>query len=168
MKDMLLIAAGGTIDAEKYDYANEKILSFHLSAIRDILESVRPDCFFRVLVPFHKDSDEMTDDDREKIVRYCTRETHLRILITHGTGTMIKTGLVLAEEEALKKKTIVLTGSLPYADNPTCAAFNIGSAITACQILSPGVYIVTGGETVSVKKAEKRHFLGITFFSERK
>jgi hypothetical protein len=80
---------------------------------------------------------------------------------------MIDTGQLLADN--LRDKTIVLTGSLPYSHDPVYAAFNLGSAVTACQLLQPGVYIATSGEVVSLNEGVEKVKSGkITYFVQRK
>jgi hypothetical protein len=108
-------------------------------------------------VPFHKDSDVMADQDRQEILKICGDSSCDRIITTHGSGTMLDTGRLLADN--LKDKTIVLTGSLPYSYDPVYAAFNLGNAVTACQLMQPGVYIATSGEVVSLDNDELRSFL---------
>jgi len=60
-----------------------------------------------------KDSLEMTDEDRKIILGNCKKIAEDKILITHGTDTMVETAKVLAN--SIKDKTIVLTGAMiPY------------------------------------------------------
>src|SRR3989344_2573139 len=64
-----------------------------------------------------KDSLDITDEEREFIANRCYEVPESRILMIHGTGTMIKTGELIAkkEEKYDAGKTIVLTGSwTPY------------------------------------------------------
>jgi L-asparaginase len=42
------------------------------------------------------DSLEMTDDDREEIVRSCAQASETCIVVTHGTDTMVETASALA------------------------------------------------------------------------
>jgi L-asparaginase len=73
-------------------------------------------------------------------VRACS---DAQVIITHGTDTMVETGLALA---GLPGKTIVLTGALQpgrFADSD--APFNLGMAVAAVQLLPPGVYIAVNG-----------------------
>ena len=64
-------------------------------------------------------------------------------MVTHGTDTMIQTAKALA---AVKDKVMVLTGSMqPARFRVTDAIYNIASAMTAVQILDPGVYIAMNG-----------------------
>lgn len=161
-----IIAVGGTIDAKEYDFSTGEVVSFAMPAVISIVEKVRPD--IPLGKSFHmceqKDSDIMTDEDRLHIVELCKNFNDDRIVITHGTGTMIDTGLLLAKH--IKDKTIVLTGSLPYTYDAAYASFNVGSAITACQLLSAGVYIVMNGEIVNLQeqKAIKIKDANVTYF----
>ena len=84
----------------------------------------------------------------------------MRVLITHGTDTMIKTALHLA---ACQDKTIVFTGSMaPAKLRNSDAFFNVGCAIIAVQTLSPGRYICMNGRILApedaVKNRDKHRF----------
>ena len=75
------------------------------------------------------DSLEMTDADRRRIADACRRAPEDRIVITHGTDTMVETAAVLAQERTAK--TIVLTGAMvPWAFGSSDGLFNLGSAIS--------------------------------------
>lgn len=170
MNPILIIAAGGTIDAFQYDFETGSVISFAKPAVAAIIEKVRPDSATRhvtQLTPFQKDSDVMTDADRQELLAICKRSLCDQIVITHGTGTIIDTGLLLASE--LKDKTIVLTGSLPYTHDPVFASFNLGTAIAACQLKPPGVYIATSGEiaALSGKEIDKVKHGEVTYFVEK-
>jgi len=90
-----------------------------------------------------KDSLEITEEDREIIFQAAATSSSDRILITHGTDTMVQTAKKLA---SIKGKTIVLTGALkPALFKTTDAVFNIGCAVVAVQTLHRGVYIVMNG-----------------------
>ena len=93
------------------------------------------------------DSLEMTDRDRALIVDECARATESRILITHGTDTMVETAAALAHRFGDRAgKTIVLTGAMiPYAFGSSDGLFNLGSSLSFVQALSPGVYIAMNG-----------------------
>ena len=92
------------------------------------------------------DSLEMTDDDRQIIAHNCKKSDADRILVTHGTDTIVSTAKYLASQ-AIEEKTIVLTGALiPYAFGMSSDGFfNLGSALAFVQVLPPGVYIVMNG-----------------------
>jgi L-asparaginase len=89
------------------------------------------------------DPQAFTDEDRE-LIRKKVESTPLeRVVITHGTDTMIDTAKVLKN---ISGKTIVMTGSMyPAQFRDSDAVFNIGCAVIAAQILAPGVYIAMNG-----------------------
>lgn len=170
MKPILIIAAGGTFDALEYNFETGSVISFSPPVATTIIEKVRPDTASRnisVISPFQKDSDVMTDQDREEILTICKTSHFKQIVITHGTGTIIDTGQLLATH--LKDKTIVLTGSLPYTHDPVYATFNLGNAVAACQLLPAGVYIASSGEIVPLNegKIDKIKSGEFTYFVER-
>ena len=68
-----------------------------------------------------------------------------KVVLTHGTDTMVKTASVLAAENL--DKTIVLMGAMvPYAFGTSSDGFfNLGSALAFAQMLPKGVYIVMNG-----------------------
>lgn len=66
---------------------------------------------------------------------------------------MIETAKALQDVEG---KTIVLTGSMyPARFRDSDAVFNIGCALTAAQILQPGVYIAMNGRIFDPRSALK-------------
>lgn len=101
-----------------------------------------------------KDSLEMTDEDRDLIKRACLGSVANKILITHGTDTMVDTARVLND---IPNKVIVLTGaSQPYRFRESDAEFNIGVAIGALNVLDHGVYIAMNGRVYEWDKCKKR------------
>jgi len=93
------------------------------------------------------DSLEMTAADRQLIAGHVGRAAEPRILITHGTDTMVETAAVLAATLGPNPaKTVVLTGAMvPYAFGSSDGLFNLGSALSFVQILPPGVYLAMNG-----------------------
>ena len=66
---------------------------------------------------------------------------------------MIETAKVLM---SISDKTIVLTGSMyPAQFRDSDAVFNLGCAVTAAQILEPGVYITMNGRIFDPQKSRK-------------
>jgi L-asparaginase len=105
------------------------------------------------------DSLEMTDADRDTIARNCLRAPEGRIVITHGTDTMVDTARVLAEQ--VSEKTLVLTGAMvPYAFGSSDGLFNLGSALSFAQVLPPGVYIAMNGRCFAWNDVRKNRKTG--------
>jgi L-asparaginase len=91
--------------------------------------------------------------DRQRIRAALEACAASRILVTHGTDTMVATALALSK---IPDKTIVLTGALQpgrFADSD--AAFNLGLAYGAVQLCSPGVYVVANGTVFPAHKVRK-------------
>ena len=102
------------------------------------------------------DSLEMTAADRGRIVDECTRAVETRILITHGTDTMVETAAALAAGRRSPVKTIVLTGAMiPYAFGSSDGLFNLGSALSFVQVLPAGVYVAMNGRCFDWDRVHK-------------
>ncbi len=106
------------------------------------------------------DSLEMTEADRELIVRNCQQCEESRIVVTHGTDTMVETAAALAR--GVTGKTIVLTGAMiPYAFGSSDGLFNLGSALSFAQTLPPGVYIAMNGQHFAWDQVRKNRQTGV-------
>ena len=140
---LLFIQTGGTIDR---DYPRTTLgYAFEITepAVNRILPDVNPTFEYEVVSACKKDSTELTDEDRQKIHQICTENSADKIIITHGTDTMIQTAEKLSD---IKDKTIIITGAmLPKKFSNTDADFNIGVAVGGVQTLPSGVYITMHG-----------------------
>jgi len=109
------------------------------------------------------DSLDMTGADRGRIVEACREAGEARLVITHGTDTMVETARALAEAlpHALAK-TVVLTGAMvPYAFGSSDGLFNLGSALSFAQVLPAGVYIAMNGRQFSWDRVRKNPDTGV-------
>jgi L-asparaginase len=145
------ITVGGTIDKIYFD----KLSTYEVgeSHIHEILKDARINFKFEVSSLLKKDSLEMTDEDRQLVFEAVSADKNDKIVITHGTDTMVDTAKVLNN---IKGKVIVLTGAMePACFKSSDAIFNLGSAIAAVQTLSPGAYIVISGRIFSPDIVQK-------------
>lgn len=134
-------ATGGTIDKIYFDAKSE----YQVGApqVEEILKDSNVAFDYEVESILHKDSLEMTDEDRQMIRQIIEKDDCDKIIITHGTDTMVETAKMLL---GISKKTIVLTGAMePARSRYTDATFNVGCAIGAVQALPEGVYIAMNG-----------------------
>ena len=140
---ILFIQTGGTIDK---DYPRTTLgYAFEITepAVNRILPDINPTFEYEIVSACKKDSTELTDEDRQKIYQICAENSADKIIITHGTDTMIQTAEKLSD---IKNKIIVITGSMrPEKFSNTDADFNIGLAVGAVQTLPAGVYITMHG-----------------------
>ena len=93
----------------------------------------------------------------------CRTAREPRIVITHGTDTMVGTAGVLARSFPRDgDKTIVLTGAMvPYAFGSSDGLFNLGSALSFVQLLEPGVYIAMNGRCFGWDGVQKNPDTGV-------
>jgi L-asparaginase len=105
------------------------------------------------------DSLDMTAAQRASIVDYCQQCEETRIVVTHGTDTMVDTARELA---VVRGKTIVLTGAMvPYAFGSSDGLFNLGSALSFVQLLPAGVYIAMNGRWFAADNVRKNREAGV-------
>jgi len=134
------------------------------SKIGRYLELLRlPDCQLNVVPVMNKDSLEMTDADRVLIlgmVRAILKE-NAPIVITHGTDTMVETGLYLQRALPQLETPIVLTGAMtPLGFEGSDGLQNLTESLLAVQLLPAGVYVVMHGAVHPVHRSRKDHKLG--------
>ena len=149
-----IFTTGGTIDKVYSEERGTLNFSFGKSAVSEIGENlVNLNFEFDVEGLMAKDSLEMTDDDRQLIKKACEETAEDKILITHGTDTMIATAKVLS---TISNKAIVLTGAAqPFRFRESDAEFNVGVAIGALNVLNNGVYVAMNGRVYAWDKCQK-------------
>jgi L-asparaginase len=152
------LITGGTFDKE-YDEITGN-LYFKDTHVAEMLKLGRCRVPVEIRTVMMIDSLEMTDEDRQIIVQNCLKVPEKSIVVTHGTDTMVDTASVLAA--AVPQKTIVLTGAMiPYAFGSSDGLFNLGSALSLCQVLAPGVYIAINGQVFDWDKVRKSKKTGV-------
>jgi L-asparaginase len=153
-----IIITGGTFD-KHYDAIGGK-LTFKDTHLPEILNFVRLSIPIELELNQLIDSLDMQTANRLQVLESCRRAAEERIVITHGTDTMVETAGVLGA--AGLEKTVVLTGAMvPYIFNNSDAVFNLGCAVTAVQILPRGVYIAMNGRIFPWDEVRKNKELGI-------
>ena len=152
-----VLITGGTIDKEYNPVTGE--LAFAKSHLTSMLDQVR--CRVKVVLEeiMLKDSLQMRSEDREEILKRCVSCAEDKIIITHGTDTMVETARLLGKN--LKGKTVVLVGALiPYAFGASDALFNLGCAFAAVQTLMAGAYITMNGKIFPLDHVRKNRESG--------
>ncbi len=152
-----IFVTGGTFDKE-YDEIEGKLF-FRDTHLLEMLRlgHCKVDVDIRTLMMV--DSTTMKDPDRAIIVENCRNAEEERIVITHGTDTMVETAKRLGE--TIKDKTIVLTGAMiPYRFGSSDGLFNLGSALAFAQTLPHGVYISMNGRFFNYNNVVKNKKIG--------
>jgi L-asparaginase len=159
MAPIRIFVTGGTFDKEYNELTGS--LFFKDTHLPEMLRLGRSRIDVSISTLMMIDSLEMTSADRGRIVEECARAAETRILITHGTDTMVETAAALAEALLSPGKTIVLTGAMiPYAFGSSDGLFNLGSALSFVQALPAGVYIAMNGRCFDWKRVRKNRDTG--------
>jgi L-asparaginase len=181
MAAVRIFVTGGTFDKEYNELTGS--LFFKDTHLPEMLRLGRSRIEVSISTLMMIDSLEMTAADRERVVAECGRAGETRILITHGTDTMVETAAALAastvgarpgaatggdrlrspaETKSVSEKTIVLTGAMiPYAFGSSDGLFNLGSALSFVQALAPGVYIAMNGRCFAWDRVRKNRESGV-------
>lgn len=162
-KTIQVYITGGTFDKE-YDFITGE-LYFKDTHLHEMFDRGRSTLDIDIKTLMMVDSLEMTNEDRDIITLNCKKSKRTRIIITHGTDTIVQTAEVLAKAD-LKDKTIVLTGAMvPYAFGTSSDGFfNLGAALAFVQSLPRGVYVSMNGRYYNWDNVTKNRKTG--YFEE--
>ncbi len=152
-----IFSVGGTIDKVYFDRLSAYEVGF--PSIQTILAGLPIGFEYEIESLLRKDSLDMTDGDRRFIKKRITAEPCSKIIITHGTDTMIETARVLS---GLDGKCIMLTGAMEPANfKSSDAIFNVGVAVGAVWSLPDGVYVAMNGRIFDPFRCRKNREMGI-------
>lgn len=150
-----MISTGGTI---------EKIYSEQRGSVENLGSKIEaylgrlrlPDAEIDTTRLMNKDSLEMTDADRARVLEAVRERLDAPIVITHGTDTMVETGLYLQRALGRLDFPIVLTGAMtPLGFESSDGLQNLTESFFAARVLGPGIYIVMHNQAFPVERARK-------------
>jgi L-asparaginase len=150
MEKILFLLTGGTIDSY-YSGKDDTAKTNKTSVIPDYIDSLNLNLnqnqinFTEVCM---KDSREINQQDRTKLVELIDSAEENNMIITHGTYTMPDTARYIKQHIKSTDKKIILTGSMiPLVGfSPSDAGFNLGYAIASFRAIKEGVYISMNGQ----------------------
>ena len=157
MTRIYLIACGGTI---------EKVYSEQTGAVQNLASKIDryfrllrlPDTQIETLPLMNKDSLEMTDADRTRVLEAVRAKLAqpAPVVITHGTDTMVETGLVLQRNLPNLTVPIVMTGAMtPLGFEASDGLQNLTESLLAARILPPGVWLVMHNQVFPIDRVRK-------------
>ncbi len=151
------ITVGGTIDKVYFDQLSQYQVG--PPGVERILQDVPVGFEYEIESLMRKDSLDMTDEDRDIVAAAVVRSAESRILITHGTDTMIDTARRLA---GLTNKRVVLTGAMqPAGFRNSDATFNLGLALgVLLSDSASGVWLAMSGQVFDPYSVRKNRDLG--------
>ena len=162
--NITILTTGGTIE-KTYNERDGSLKNYH-TILPEMLTGLRlPDLDVSYEQVVFKDSLEMTEDDRQRILASTKQAIPQSdaIIILHGTDTLAKTGELLNRELVDLKIPVILTGAMrPYKFRDTDALQNVTESLLAARLVSPGVYVVMHNRVLRfpgvVKDREKLTF----------
>lgn len=155
MQRIHLLATGGTI---------EKIYSEQRGSVENVESKIEtylgrlrlPDVAIDTTRLMNKDSLEMTGADRALVLEAVRARMDAPIVITHGTDTMVETGLYLKAALRELKFPIVLTGAMtPLGFEASDGLQNLTESLFAARVLAPGIYVVIHNQSFPVDRVRK-------------
>jgi L-asparaginase len=153
---------GGTIEFidPAYDAINKQLMKVDTTIDSYLENLIKPHFSFSTERIAEKDSRDITQEDRAKLVKAIEQSSHENIIVTHGTFTMRQTAEFIASS-APEGKKIILTGSMiPISGFSTSdAGFNLGYSIASFPHIEPGVYISMNGGLFDFDSVEKNEEL---------
>lgn len=162
MMVIYVVTTGGTIE-KAYSEKNGMVVNLDTKIDRYLRLLRLPDCDARVVPLINIDSLEMKDSDRALILGTLNAllQEKAPILITHGTDTMVETGLYLQRALPELEVPIVMTGAMaPLGFEGSDALQNLTESLIALRILSPGIYIVSHNQVFPISNVRKDRALG--------
>ncbi len=147
------IKMGGTIEFcdPAYEAINRKLMKLDSTIDSYLKNLIQPHFSYSSEGIVEKDSREVIDKDREKLVYAIESAPHSNIVVTHGTFTMWQTAQYLEENLSktpeTKDKKIILTGSMIPITGFTMsdAGFNLAFTIASFGSIKSGVYMCMNG-----------------------
>ena len=152
-----VITTGGTIE-KVYSEQTSTVANLDNQIDRYLGRLRLPDCDVRVMPLMNKDSLEMTDADRSAILELIGQmlSESPAVVITHGTDTMVQTGLYLKQALPELKVPIVLTGAMtPLGFEGSDGLQNLTESLFAVRILDPGIYVVMHNQAFPIDRVRK-------------
>ncbi len=157
MQRIYLLSTGGTI--EKVYSEQSGAVENRAAKLDRYLQMLRlPDSQVCSIQLMNKDSLEMTDVDRAEVGDRVAEllPDSAPIVISHGTDTMVETGLFLEKAFPNLKAPIILTGAMtPLGFEGSDGLQNLTESLFAARLLSPGVFVVMHGQVFPVSRVCK-------------
>ena len=157
-----LLSTGGTIE-KVYSEQTGSVLNVESKIDRYLTHLRLPETEVIVRNLMNKDSLEMTREDREVVlaaVLDCTKH-NAPVIISHGTDTVIDTGLYLAAHIPRPEVPILLTGAMtPLGFEGTDGLQNLTESLLAARLVAPGIFVVMHNQVFPVDRVKKDRELG--------
>lgn len=150
-----ILTTGGTIE-KVYVEQQGSVANLEAKIERYIGRLRLPDTEIDTTRLMNKDSLEMTDEDRAVILEAVRARLDAPVVITHGTDTMVETGLYLKRALGELRFPIILTGAMtPLGFESSDGLQNLTESFLAARIAAPGIYLVMHNHVFPVDRVKK-------------
>ena len=158
LQRLYLITTGGTIE-KIYSEQSGQVQNVERKIDRYLQQLRLPYLDLDITPLLNKDSLEMTGADRDlvtSVVRHKLSQP-APIVITHGTDTMVDTGLYLQQHLSHSLTVpIVLTGAMsPLGFERSDGLQNLTESLLAARLLPPGIYVVMHNQAFPINRVRK-------------
>ncbi|MEA1914749.1 MAG: asparaginase domain-containing protein [Campylobacterota bacterium] len=162
MNKIEIINTGGTFNKIYNPILGKLEVSKNNNALKTIFKYfMKSSALPNIIGLIHKDSLELTQHDRKKILKKIQNSKANKIILIHGTDTMNITAEYLSKK--IKNKIIIITGAMqPFSIEPIEATSNLCSAygyLKNCSL--DGIYICMNGCVNTYDKVVKNRDLGV-------
>jgi L-asparaginase len=150
-----LISTGGTIE-KIYSETTGSVVNLE-SKIDRYLKLLRlPDTEIEAISVMNIDSLEMTQQDREKVLDTVLDRLDAPIVITHGTDTMVETGLFLKQRLPELSIPIIFTGAMtPLGFERSDGLQNLTESLLAARLLPAGIWLAMHNQVFAIDQVRK-------------
>jgi L-asparaginase len=157
MQELYLLSTGGTIE-KIYSEQTGSVANVESKIDRYLRQLRLPDLHVQVTHLMNKDSLEMTDEDRAGILAVVVAKLQkpAPVVISHGTDTVVETGLYLKARLDRLEVPVILTGAMtPLGFEGSDGLQNLTESLMAARLLTPGVYLVMHNQVFPIDGVRK-------------
>lgn len=155
MQRIHLITTGGTIE-KIYSENTGSVVNLETKIDRYLKQLRLPDAAIDAISVMNIDSLEMTHQDREEVLAAVRQRLDAPIVITHGTDTLVETGLFLKQHLASLSVPIIFTGAMtPLGFERSDGLQNLTESLLAARLLPPGIWLVIHNQVFPIDQVRK-------------
>jgi L-asparaginase len=150
-----LISTGGTIE-KMYSESTGSVVNLETKIDRYLKQLRLPDAEIDAISVMNIDSLEMTQEDREQVLDAVRQRLDAPIVITHGTDTLVETGLFLKARLPGLPVPIIFTGAMtPLGFERSDGLQNLTESLLAARLLRPGIWLVIHNQVFPIDQVRK-------------
>jgi L-asparaginase len=159
MQRIHLISTGGTIE-KIYSETTGSVVNLESKIDRYLKQLRLPDAEIDAISVMNIDSLEMTQQDREEVLEVVLDRLDAPIVITHGTDTIVETGLFLKQHLPIVAFPIIFTGAMtPLGFERSDGLQNLTESLLAARLLAPGIWLVMHNQVFPIDRVRKNREL---------